>query len=423
MMKQLIVGWSCLLLASTSWAQLADVHGFIETAVGARTSTSAGARHDHLSLLETRIQLKTRHFFETGYLADKAGLLDLKIEGLADGYFSGKTAVEVRELNLALTPLRMMDVKIGRQILTWGTGDYLFINDMFPKDYISFFSGREDEYLKKPSDAVRVSLYGDAVNIDAVVIPVFEPNTIADGDRLSFYDPFQGGIAGEASDRFLAEPSGSTGQMEYALRLFRTIGRYELAGYVFRGFYKNPAGYQDEAARRLFYPRVNVYGASLRGPLLSGIGSMEAGYYDSRQDQSGGNRLIENSMWKMMAGYSQDLGNDWSVGVQYLFEQRLDYGRYEESLLEADLRFDEFRHLVTQRVTKLFKHQTVAVSVFNFYSPSDKDGYVRPSVSYQMTDQWTLTAGANIPWGDDDFTEFGQMKKNQNGYVRVRCHF
>ncbi len=421
-----IIGWAvvCILVAANGWAQpMGDVHGFIEAAGGARISNSGGARHDHLSLLETRIQLKKRHFFNNGYLAEKSGILDVKVEGLVDGYFPGKTSGTVRELNLALTPFSVMDLKIGRQILTWGTGEYIFINDMFPKDYIAFFSGREDEYLKKPSDAVRLGLYSDTVNIDAAVIPLFEPNTIADGDRLSFYDAFQGGIAGESSDRFLAEPSHRFDHMEYAVRAFRTVGRYELAGYAFCGFYKNPVGYEDEAARRLFYPRVNVYGASARGPVMEGIGSIETGYYDSRDDARGDNRLIENSMWKWMTGYIQDLGQDFTVGVQYLFEQRLDYGRYEDNLLSGDVRFDEYRHLLTQSITKLFKNQTVRWSVFHFYSPSDRDGYLRSSIAYDMTDSWTLTVGCHVPWGEEDHTEFGQMKKNQNVYVRVRYLF
>ena len=37
------------------------------------------------------------------------------------------------------------DVKIGQQVLTWGTGDYVFLNDLFPKDYPSFFAGRSDD--------------------------------------------------------------------------------------------------------------------------------------------------------------------------------------------------------------------------------------------------------------------------------------
>lgn len=128
-------------------------------------------------------------------------------------------------------------------------------------------------------------------------------------------------------------------------------------------------------------------------------------------------------MIKIMGGYTKDLGNDLKAGVQYLYEQRLDYDNYLANRLAADLIFDESRHLLTQSVTKLFANQTVRVALFNFYSPSDNDGYVRPTVSYDVTDQWKVTVGGNFPWGEDDMTEFGQMKKNKNVYLRARYSF
>ena len=113
-----------------------------------------------------------------------------------DEYFSGKTSFELRELYTQFSPAGFLDIKAGRQVYTWGTGDYLFINDLFPKDYVSFFTGRQDEYLKKPSDGLRLSAYTKVANADLVIIPFFEPNTIPNGERLSFFDSFQGGIAG-----------------------------------------------------------------------------------------------------------------------------------------------------------------------------------------------------------------------------------
>ncbi len=153
------------------------------------------------------------------------------------------------------------------------------------------------------------------------------------------------------------------------------------------------------------------------------IAHAETGYVVSREDRNGKNRLIANSKFKALAGYTQDLGNDWQVGAQYLYEQTLDYNAYRDALLPADTVFDEFRHLLTQRVSKLFRNQTVRVSVFNFYSPSDRDGYLRASVAYDVTDQWKVTVGANVPWGEDVSTEFGQMERNQNVFTRVRYSF
>ncbi|MEW5895542.1 MAG: hypothetical protein AB1650_07295 [Candidatus Omnitrophota bacterium] len=423
-MRSLLIGIMVVLINAVSYAAIPDINGFVETAGGIRLSgNDHGVRHQDYTLFETRLQLKKRHFFDQGYLGEHGGMMDVKLEGLLDGYFGWKTNVTARELNFGISPIPQMDLKLGRQVLTWGTGDYLFVNDMFPKDYISFFAGRDDEYLKKPSDAVRSLFYFDAVNVDLVFIPFAEQNTTPEGDRLSFYDSFQGGLAGEDSDRHLIEPPHQLSNSEVALRLFRSLGSYETAAYFFHGFWKNPNSYKDEINRQLFYPRVNVYGASIRGPWMGGIANAEAGYYHSQEDSDGNNRLIANSMAKIMTGYSKDLGSDLQVGVQYLVERTLDYDAYASSLLSQDLSFDEYRHLITQRVTKLFRNQTVECSLFNFYSPSDQDGYLRASISYDWADQWNVTTGINIPWGDDEYTEFGQMQDNKNAYVRVRYSF
>ena len=415
----------CILITTSkiSYADMPALHGFVEADYGIKVSDD-NTKRDNFNLLEQRLQLKSKYIFRgDNFLAQKGSIINFKGYFTVDEYFSGKTDFELREFNLALTPFDFMDAKLGRQILTWGTGDYLFINDMFPKDYISFFIGRNDEYLKKPSDAVKLSFYPEAVNIDFIVIPYFTPNTHAKGDRVSFFDSFQGGIAGINSDRHLVSPAFTMENNEYAVRLYRNIASNEVALYYFRGFDKSPRSYENQVLRRLFYQRVDVYGTSIRGSFMSGIANIEAGYTNSREDSDGDNRLIENSMFKAMAGYEKDLGNDFKVGFQYYYEQKLDYDNYEASLLPGDLIFDEFRHLLTQRIAKLYKNQTVTVSLFNFYSPSDKDGYVRPSVGYNITDQWTVTAGANIPWGEDDMTEFGQMKRNKNIFARVRYSF
>ena len=422
-MKKLIIIFLILAGPRASWASgLPPLHGFAETAYGIKLSDDQTKR-DQYNILEQRLQLKATHFLEQGYWGEHGGILNIKGDFTLDEYYSGKTGVELRELNFSFVPFDIMDVKLGRQVLTWGTGDYLFINDMFPKDYISFFIGRDDEYLKKPSDAVKFSFYPQGVNVDLIVIPSFTPNSTAKGDRLSMFDPFQGGIAGTASDRDLLEPPWQMSNNEYALRFYRSFGSNEWSLYYSRGFDKNPTGYKDEMARQLFYPRVDVYGWSVRGPFARGIGNVEMGYVNAREDPDGANRLVENSFFKALAGYSQDLGNDWKIGVQAYYEQRLDYADYQANLLPADYVFDETRYLLTQRVTKLFKNQTVTVSLFNFFSPSDKDGYARPSVAYDMTDQWKLTLGMNLPWGEDDTTEFGQMKRNKNLYFRVKYSF
>ena len=408
--------------AAAAAAELPDVDGFFELGAGARTKDGA-VRHDDYNYLEQRVQLRKTFFAEgDNFFSDRMTSVEVKADFTADQYWADSYG-ELRSLNAAMTPFAFMDVKVGRQVLTWGTGDYLFINDMFPKDYVSFYIGREDEYLKKPSDAAKVSFYSDAANLDVVVIPFFEPNTMPDGPRLSFYDPFLGRIAGDDTRRGFDYPDTTFSNTELALRLYRTFESTQAALYYFHGFDKMPRYLSDPLGMEMSYEKVDVFGASLLGPVWDGIGNVEAGYQRSRQDEDGTDPFIENSMFKIMAGYSRDMGSDLRLGFQYQLEQRLDYGAYEDSLPAGSPVFDEFRHLLTNRITKQLLDQTLTLSLFTFYSPSDGDGYSRPSASYDITDRWKTTLGANLPWGREDYTEFGQMRDNTNVYLRMRYSF
>jgi hypothetical protein len=209
----------------------APLHGFVEGAYGAKFGDELAEKND-FNLLEGRFQLKVS--LVPGFLEDYAGEFFFKGDLLADGY-EEEVSLDLRELNLFLTPLDTVDIKAGRQILTWGTGDFIFVNDLFPKDFISFFIGRDDEYLKLPSDALRLWLFTRSASFDFVLIPVFEPNNSIEGDRLSFFDGFRGEITGESSRRKFGEPDETAENVEFALRVYGNFKSYEAALYFFRG--------------------------------------------------------------------------------------------------------------------------------------------------------------------------------------------
>ncbi|MCL5966353.1 MAG: hypothetical protein M1550_03950 [Deltaproteobacteria bacterium] len=329
---------------------------------------------------------------------------------------------DLRELSLDLSPVQLLDIRAGRQIITWGTGDLIFINDLFPKDFVSFFIGRSLEYLKVGSDAVQFSLYPAPFSLDLVAIPHFTPSEIPKGERLSFFNPFAGRIAAPGESLSMRKPAATLENTELASRLYRTFGSYEGALYGFRGFFKEPVG-MDPKDGVLFYPKLSVYGASLRGPLLQGVASLEFGYYDSREDRSGANPMVENSSLRYLLGYERELWTDFTVRAQYYLEQMLDYGAYKASLPPGAPEKKEYRHLLFLRLTRLLRYQTVELSFIGFYSPSDEDGMVNPQVSYKISDRWSVASGANVFFGKKDFTQFGQLDNNDNLSVRLRAGF
>jgi hypothetical protein len=171
------------------------------------------------------------------------------------------------------------------------------------------------------------------------------------------------------------------------------------------------------------FPELYIYGASLRGTLGKGIANAEVGYYDSVDDRAGDDPLINNSEMRYLVGYTQEIGRDFTAGVQYYVEQMLDYGDYEGSLFPGSQSRDEFRHVTTLRLTKLLMNQNLMLSLFTYYSPSDEDVYMRPLVNYKATDRLMYEVGSNIFFGDESHTFFNQFHYNTNLYAGVRYSF
>lgn len=392
------------------------LYGFWEARLGPRYVQSDQHSRD-FTLGETRLQLESDPYWQGAQFM-------LTTDFLYDT-ITRELRLEVREANVAFSPAGFVDVKAGRQILTWGTGDLVFLNDLFPKDYVSFFIGRDVEYLKAPSDALKVSLFAGAANLDIVYVPHFDPDTFVSGKRLAYYNPLAMARAGENVRLRADEPGSWFTDDEVHLRLYRNLGSYELAAYAYRGFWKSPMGI--DPVRGLFtFPELSVYGASARGPVAAGIGNLEFAWYDSRQDRGGTNPFVPNSQLRFLLGYSQDLPRlmqDFTLGVQYYLEHMLEHSDYRRTLPAGFAAADENRHLLTLRLTKLLMNQDMTLSLFTFWSPSDHDAYLRPHVSYDITDSWRIDGGANIFLGDDVHTQFGGLDQNNNLYVGLRYSF
>jgi hypothetical protein len=328
---------------------------------------------------------------------------------------------DLREANIFTRPTDFMDVKVGRQILTWGTGDLIFINDMFPKDWQSFFIGRDTEYLKAPSDAAKVSLFGDWANLDIAYTPRFDPDRYISGERISYWNSNTQSTAGQDAIVHTDKPDEWFRDSEIAARLYKNIDNYELAFYGYRGYWKSPGG-QNATMTRAIFPDLNVYGASLRGSVGKGIGNAEIGYYESANDMSGRNPLINNSEMRYLIGYTREIAKNFTMGLQYYIEQMLDYDQYKRNLPSGPAR-DRDRHLTSLRLTRLLMNQNLRCSLFTYYSPTDKDVYMRPNVNYKVSDNMAVEVGSNIFFGDYPHTFFGQFRDNTNIYAGLRYSF
>lgn len=314
------------------------------------------------------------------------------------------------------------DLRLGRQIVTWGVGDLFFINDVFPKDWESFFSGRPMEYLKRGVDSVRVQYSSEALNVDVVATPFFTGDSLPSPKRFFLYNPFSG-----LTEQREYNPPARAENTEVGLRLYRRMTGFDVSLYGYRGFWRMPGAQvsSDIGATQItrFYPRLVVWGASAQRNLLNGVVSLEAGRYNSLDDRSGTSPAVPNSQWRILAAYQRQLARELTASFQGYAEFMEGYKTYR-SVLPAGFRSeDQVRGVFSVRLTQFLGYQNWKLSAFVAYSPTDNDCFVQPEISHRLTDRLSAALGANVFAGRHDTTFFGQMAKNDNVHLSIRFDF
>lgn len=388
----------------SSFAADIETAGFIDARYGIRMQSDPNS--DQETLNELRLQLSSIWYHDLFTLTARS---DLVYDGVANHHDridleTGEGPIDLRELNVLFTPVDWADIKIGRQILTWGTGDLLFINDLFSKDWKSFFSGRDEEYLKAPSDALFMSFFPSWGTIDVAYMPRFDSDRFIDGERFSYWN----GTALTGADLQTDKPDDWFTDDEIAVRIYHTFKGVEVAGYLYDGFWKTPQGFDPLSGQNRF-PTLTVYGASVRGALAGGIANLEAGYYDSREDRNGVDPFVPDSQIRLLAGYEHEIVKNLTGSTQYYLEHTPDANHN--------------RHVLTLRLTQMLMNQNLTLGLFTYWSPSDQDGYLRPSAAYKLTDNLLIEARGNFFLGKNNNTFFGQFADNNNVALAARYSF
>ena len=390
-----------------------DVAGFVHTRHAIRVKDDP-FQASRFPLSETRFRLGLsgyNDYFEW----------NMKSDFIFDS-FDSKAKFELREANVDVNTPSWMGLKIGRQILTWGKGDMLFINDLFPKDWQSFFIGRELEYLKAPSDALKLSFFFAKMEVNLIYTPSFNPDNFPTGERLSFYDSSISDFRGSENRFDFDIPNDFFKQDEFSWRIRRNFGSSDFALYGYYGYWKSPSGIDLTNGTPLF-TNMNSHGLSFESKLFKGIFSTEMAYYHSSEDSDGTNFAIANSNFRLLIGQNFDLKNEWNIAFQYYSEITTQYENQVNNLPPGFIAAKQVRDMFTIRIGKNLYKQRLNISIFNFYGIAERDNYLRLNVSYKIKDDWKIDVGANVFSGKNEQSFWNQFNHNNNIYLGLKWSY
>lgn len=386
-----------------------DFNTSLEVRYGHRT-TSPPSYHPTGILGEARLQVDAAYY---GAWSELRGKVDLGYDGILGNAFT-----DVREFNIDIYPQTWWSAKVGRQALTWGKGDLLFINDLFPKDFQSFFAGRDIQYLKAPSDAMKLTINPTWLQLNIIYTPQFDPDRYPTGERIVFFDQVFQTYRVEDNQLPVTVPDDFFQEDELAWRAQKNIKGFDLAFYGYYGYWKGPSGVQP-AGKTFTFPSLQVHGMSIDGSILGGILAAEFGYYASTDDAEGSDPLLRNSEYRWLVNYSRDFKGSLTVGLQYYSELMAQYDAYVSSFPGGQI-LPNRQDMLTLRIRKLVNKQRLELSMFTFYGISNSDVYLRPRLAYKINDYWKIDLGANVFAGKNDLTFWNQFSSNSNIYAGVK---
>lgn len=380
---------------------------------GQRLGGSALNAQSHMN--ELRAQLA----YQTG--GDK--LFSTRVDILLDEALH-EEKLDVRELKLYIRLSDDLSFTAGRQTVTWLMGDILPVNDFFPKDFNSYFMGRdaEGEYMKLPSDALQFNLTTDIGQFDLVYAPSFTSNVYPEGERFSYFSPLTQSVEGETKPMPHRVADKAFDNDAWYARYSRQFGTNEVFLFVYDGYWMESNSI-DTVDNEFYHAPLRSLGFAWRGPSLGGLTTLETAYYHSPDDPKGTDPFIPNDQIRGLIRHDRELGKNFNVTAQYYIEHRIKQGAYESHLPRNVTSLAENYQQYTLRLTKTFLKQVLSLSGFVYYSPTEDDSYFRFNGHYKPDDHWQYHLGVNIFEGEKDSTRWGQYQDNSNVFAGIRYNW
>ena len=289
---------------------------------------------------------------------------------------------------------KYLEVKAGRQIVTWGVADGLRITDLIsPMDYTEFMANDYDD-IRVPVNAINLKYPGESFSAELVFVPVPEYFVMPSGEDNPWSMPVPEGVSMDLS----GTPEKHIKNSEVGTRLRFFLENLDFSLTALRTFNKSPvtiADYDPETKSVVIqgiYKPMYVLGGDFSIPVSEFVvrGEM-AGYFGEPIALNDSRRYRLRKTFNVLLGLDWYAGDNWTFMVQYMHKIIMDYRK--------ELGMDQNTSMVTARISKEVLNNTLKLSVYGMYDIDNVSFYIRPAADYLLNDQITLSLGADILGG------------------------
>lgn len=311
-----------------------------------------------------------------------------------------------------------LDIRVGRQIITWGVADAMRLTDIIsPMDFTEFLTQDYDD-IRIPVNGIRIRYTRPKWSAEAVVIPVssfYELSTDSDNPWAVSLP----GVTVPYSVNLDNTPEKQFRNVEYGGRIGAYLSGVDFNLYALRTWNKMPVFRKTIAADGSLscdceYRRMTMLGADLSVPLGKFVVRAEAAeYFGEAQEPVVNAAVVTRNSTNALVGLDWYVGNDWQLGLQYSH-------KYISGKMSG---ISSYRNsgMATVRISKDLLHNTLSISNFGYVDVANGGVYNRLYADYALTDQIHVFLGYDFFHADKG--QFAMYDRNSEVWIKLKYSF
>lgn len=311
-----------------------------------------------------------------------------------------------------------LDIRAGRQIITWGVADAIRLTDIIsPMDFTEFLTQDYDD-IRIPVNGIRVRYTRPKWSAEAIMIPVssfYELSTDSDNPWAVNLP----GVAVPYSINLDNMPEKQFRNMEYGGRIGAYLSGVDFNLYALRTWNKMPVFRKTIAADGSLscdgeYRRMTMLGADLSIPLGKFVVRAEAAeYLGEAQEPVVNADVVTRNSTNALIGVDWYAGNDWQLGLQYSH-------KYISGKMSGISSYKN-SGMATVRISKDLLHNTLSISNFGYVDVANGGVYNRLYADYALTDQIHAFLGYDFFHADKG--QFVMYDCNSEVWIKLKYSF
>lgn len=332
--------------------------------------------------------------------------------------------------------LKNLDVRVGKQIINWGTADGINpTNNINPVDFSDILD-TEDERIGVL--ALSSKFYLGKFVLEAVVVPLFTPSILPVGESRwlpSYPNYFQHPVYPEKvlkSSYQLQSPVLPTNDIrngQYAAKVSTSLKGWDFSGSYFYGrddlpsLYVSPVFINNDSIRLAIssrYQRLQVVGADF-ATTLGRIGVRGESAYFLTEDRHGENSFIDDPFILSVLSFDRVFSNVISNhNVNVLFQGIYQYITTGEEVPNTGLNHTFQRSLLFRAEYEISPYSSFRVQ--SLYDFRVDNYFIQPEFTHQLADGINFLLRMDFLGGKTN-TFFGNFRNNDRVQLRLKYNF